>query len=82
MGVCVCVCVCVCEQRKIREIFFNRETYTRIIVIDLIIVKLFKICPVVFFPARERFFHVNICVLVCDCYFGLLIFVVILFGTQ
>ena len=32
--------LCVLEQRKIREIFFffSREAYTRIIVIDLIIV--------------------------------------------
>ena len=28
---------------------------------------------------RERVFHVNICVLVCNCYFGLLIFSIILF---
>ena len=27
-------------------------------------------------------FHINICVLVCDCYFELIIFVIILFGTQ
>ena len=53
-----------------------------IIVIDLIIVKLFEIYPMVFSLQRERIFHVNICILVCDCCFGLLIFVIILFGTQ
>ena len=30
----------------------------------------------------ERVFHVNICILVYDCYFELLIYVIILFGTQ
>ena len=35
-----------------------------------------------FFLQRERIFYVNICVLVCDCYFRLLIFVIILFETQ
>ena len=34
------------ENKK--DFFFSRETYTKIIVIDLIIVKLFGICPVVF----------------------------------
>jgi len=33
--------------------FFSHETYTRIIVIDLIIVKLFGVCPVVF-PFKEK----------------------------
>ena len=52
--------LCVREQRKIREIFifyffYSHETYTRIIVIDLIIVKLFGVCPVVF-PFKEKGF--------------------------
>ena len=60
----------------------SRETYTRIIVIDLIIMKLFGVCPVVFSLQKERGFYVNICVVVCDYYFGLLILLIILFGTQ
>ena len=48
--------VCAWEQRKIREIFFSHETYIKIIVIDLIIVKLFKTCSVIFFPRRRRTF--------------------------
>ena len=82
---CVCVCVCGREREskeKQERFFFMHEIYTRIIVIDLIIVKLFGVCPIVFFPARERVFHVNICVIVCNCYFRLLIFLIILFGTQ
>ena len=67
------ISVCVRAKKKHERFFFSRKTYTRIIVIDLIIVKLFEICPVVF--------HVNICIFVYDCYFGLLIFVIILFGT-
>jgi len=65
--------VCVRAKKNLSCFFFSRETYTRIIVIDLIIVKLFRVCPVIF--------RVNICVFVCDCYFELLIFVIILFGT-
>ena len=34
-------------------LFYSRETYTKIIVIDLIIVKLFGVCPVVF-PFKEK----------------------------
>ena len=49
------ISVCVCEQRKTREFFFSCETYIRIIVIDLIIVKLFGICPMVF-PFKEKGF--------------------------
>ena len=41
---------CVCENKEKEErFFFSRETYTRIIVIDLIIVKLFEICSRGFF---------------------------------
>ena len=73
----------VCESKEKQESsFFSCETYTRIIVIDLIIVKLLRICPVVF-PFKEKvFFHVKICILVCDSYFKLIVFVIILFGTQ
>ena len=79
------------EKRRIEKkiaafgkynLYLSREAYTRIIVIDLIIVKLFGVCPVVFSLQRERVFYVNICILVYDYYFGLLIFVIILFGTQ
>ena len=49
--------ICVCEsKKKKREIFFNRETYTRIIVIYLIIVKLFRVCLVVFSFKEKGFF--------------------------
>ena len=55
----MCVCVCVCERERERErereskekkerFFFSCETYTRIIVIDLLIMKLFGIYLVVF----------------------------------
>ena len=73
---------CVRAKKNKRVFFFSREAYTRIIVIDLIMVKLFGVCPCGFSFQRERVFHVNICVLVCDCYFELLIFMIILFGTQ
>ena len=47
---------CVCESKEKQERFFiSHETYTRIIVIDLIIVKLFGVCPVVF-PFKEKGF--------------------------
>ena len=36
----------------------------------------------VFSLQRERVFYVNICILVCDCYFGLLILLIILLRTQ
>ena len=36
----------------------------------------------VFSLQEERVFHVNICVFVPDCYLGLIIFVMILFGIQ
>ena len=53
----------------------------RIIVIDFIIVKLIGVCSVIF-HSRKRVFHVNIYVLVCYCYFELVILVILLFGTQ
>ena len=36
----------------------------------------------VFFLQRERVFYVNICVLMRDCYFGLLILLMILFRVE
>ena len=45
-----------CESKEKQERFFiSNETYIRIIVIDLIIVKLFGVCPVVF-PLKEKRF--------------------------
>ena len=38
-----------------RDFFFSRETYTKIIVIDLIVVKLFGVCLMVF-PFKEKGF--------------------------
>ena len=47
---------CVCENKEKEDrFFFSRETYTRIIVIDLTIVKLFGICPMIF-PFKEKGF--------------------------
>lgn len=67
----------VCESKEKQEIFFfSCETYTRIIIIDLTIVKLFGIYPVVF-PFKEKCFPRKFCILVCDCYFESLIFVII-----
>ena len=46
----------VCESKEKQESsFFSCETYTRIIVIDLIIVKLFEVCPVVFSFREKKF---------------------------
>ena len=51
------ISVCVCESKEKQErFFFSRETYTRIIVIDLIIVKLFRVCFVVFPFKKKRVF--------------------------
>ena len=45
----------VCESKENeRDFFFNHETYTKIIIIDLIIVKLFRI-----FLSREKVFYLN-----------------------
>ena len=76
--------MCVRAKKNKKDFFspFSHEIYTRIIVIDFIIVKLFRVCFVVFSLQRERVFHVNICVLVYDCYFGLLILLITLFGSQ
>ena len=64
--------ICVRGKKNKRD-FFSRETYTRIIVIDLIIVKLFGVCPVIFPFKRKGFPRKYLC-FVCDCYFRLLIF--------
>ena len=53
-------------KKNKRDFFFSRETYTRIIVIDLIIVKLFRVCSMVFLFKRERVFSRKFCVLVKD----------------
>ena len=56
--------ISICESKgKLERFFFSHETYTRIIVINLIIVKLFGVCHVVFLFKEKRVFHVNICVL-------------------
>ena len=48
------ISVCESKENK-RDFFFSRETYTRIIVIDLIIVKLFRVYPVVFLFKKKEF---------------------------
>ena len=69
------------KVKKIREIFFFfiRETYIKIIVIDFF--EIIRNLPRDFSLQRERVFYVNICVFVCDCYFRLLILLIILFET-
>ena len=48
--------ISVCENKENkRDFFYNHETYARIIVIDLIIVKLFRVSLVVF-PFKEKRF--------------------------
>ena len=72
-----------CESKeKQKRFFFSRETYTRIIIIDLIIMELFGVCSMVFFPSKRKDFPRKFCILVCDYYFGQLILLIILFGTQ
>ena len=44
--------------------------------------ELFGVCPMVFFPSKRKDFPRKFCILVCDYYFGLLILLIILFGTQ
>ena len=69
--------------KEIISVCESRETYTRIIVIDLLIMKFIQSLFYDFFSfQKERVFHVNICALVYDCYFGLLILLIILFGNQ
>ena len=71
-----------CVRAKKKRFFFSYETYTKIIVIDLINIELIRSLSHDFFLQKERVFHVNSCVLVCGCYFELIVFVIILFGTQ
>ena len=48
--------ISVCESKeKQKRFFFSSETYTKIIVIDLIIVKLFEVCLIVFLFKAKRF---------------------------
>ena len=48
--------ISVCESKEKKErFFFSCKTYTRIIVIDLIIVKLFGICRMVFSFQKKGF---------------------------
>ena len=67
----ISVCLCVRVKKNKRDFFFSRETYIRIIVIDLIVVKLFRVCLMIFSLQRERVFHVNfvfLCVnVILDC---------------
>ena len=55
--------VCESKENK-RDFFFSRETYTKIIVIDLIIVKLFEVCLMVF-PFKKKGFSMQIFVFLC-----------------
>ena len=73
----------VCESKEKQERFlFSCETYTRIIVIDLINSELIWSLSRGFSLQREKSFPRKFCALVCDCYFGLLILLLVLFGTQ
>ena len=47
------IILCVRIKKNKRDFFFSREAYTRISVIDLIIVKLFGVFPVIF-PFKEK----------------------------
>ena len=47
--------MCVRVKKNKSYFFFSRETYTKIIVIDLIIVKLFRVCLMVF-PFKKKGF--------------------------
>ena len=47
--------MCVRVKKNKRDFFFNHETYTRVIVIDLITMKSFGVCPMVF-PFKEKMF--------------------------
>ena len=58
ISVCVCVCVCVRVKKNNRDfsLAMKQERHSqKIIVIDLIIVKLSGICPMVF-PFKEKGF--------------------------
>ena len=79
---CLIKIICMCKSKKNRRdfyFFFSREIYTKIIVIDFC--EIIRNLPRDFSLQRERVFYVNICVFVCDCYFRLLILLIILFET-
>ena len=44
------------NKRDFYFFFFSYDAYTRIIVIDLIIVKLFGVCPIIFPFEKKEFF--------------------------
>ena len=71
--------MCKSKKNKRDFFFFIRETYIKIIVIDFF--EIIRNLPRDFSLQRERVFYVNICVFVCDCYFRLLILLIILFET-
>ena len=61
ISVCVCVCVCVCvrvnKNNRDFSLAMKQERHSqKIIVIDLIIVKLSGVCPVIF-PFKEKGFY-------------------------
>ena len=64
-----------CERAKKnkRNFFFNRMTYIRIVVINLIIMNLFRVCPVIFPLKKKKGFPRKYLCFVCDFYFRLLI---------
>ena len=71
----ISVCVRVKKNKRDFSLAMKQERHSqKIIVIDLIIMKLFGVCLVVFPFKEKNVFHVDICVFVCDCYFGSLIF--------
>ena len=74
--------MCVKAKKNKRDFFFSRETYTRIIVIWFDNSAIDSEFVSWFFPSRKKGFPCKFCVLVCDCYFRLLILLIILFGTQ
>ena len=73
--------ISLCESKENKRHFSLAVRHTRIIVIDLIIVKLFRVCPVVFI-FKEKSFLRRFCIPMCNCCFELLILLIILFGTQ
>ena len=80
------MCVCVCKSKEKQQRFFfsheTRETFTKNYCNWFDNSEIIRSLSRDFSLQRERVLCVNICVIVCDCYFGLLIFVIILFGTQ
>ena len=86
ISVCVCVCVCVCKSKEKQQRFFfsheTRETFTKNYCNWFDNSEIIWSLSRDFSLQRERVLCVNICVIVCDCYFGLLILLIILVGTQ